>query len=691
MEFESNGAPTEIGLELNKVAVESDEAALDISLGSDKLPDSTSTLKEISANIPIPGEPVNVDVPPEIKKPLGENDPSTWKKKFKRSNSIITIDENSFEDFQTSGLKNEVKGENTTHQRPDSEKVNSMKYNTFKKVPRIFVGSRTHKQLSQLISELKTKTRYNPRTTILGSRDQLCIHPKVSKASNKTESCIELLDKNACHYKHKIGRIMTHPSINGTNRVWDIEDLVTLGKKVKGCPFYASRKIYEGAEVVFCPYNYIIDPLIRKVLDINLKESIIILDEAHNIEDSSRSAGSFEVDEQKLATVKKELDQIIRNRIEGEAHQTLEVIVNYLYDWITSTDNKYTIQEYEAHHCNWTGVDILQKLAEGNITPFLFHDVLKPAFSTAAAHAEKIRKEKENNSEAPSEEIDNSQSPFFHRKCLTTTSLSTLQGLFMVFGFLFKEETHFEDDYQMVLTKKIERTQKSQTVNGKRRKKGISGYMEPEWSFKLAFKCLNPGIIFKDMTDTTRSVILTSGTLSPLNTFASELETDFEVRLEANHVIDKSHVWVGGIPQGPNRVSLKGIYSNWESFHFQDDLGEAICEIAESVPFGVLCFLPAYNTLDKLMHRWKLTKLYNRLAAKKMIFIEPRGSDKVEFENTIGAFYKQIDAVNLQPDDEGRDGAIFFAVFRGKVSEGIDFSDNYCRAVVTIGIPYPAV
>lgn len=78
---------------------------------------------------------------------------------------------------------------------------------------------------------------------------------------------------------------------------------------------------------------------------------LTILCLAHNIEDSSRSAGSFEVDEQKLGMVKKELDQIIRNRIEVQAHQTLEVIVNYLYDWITSPDNNYTVQEYEAHHC----------------------------------------------------------------------------------------------------------------------------------------------------------------------------------------------------------------------------------------------------------------------------------------------------------------------------------------------------
>ena len=31
-----------------------------------------------------------------------------------------------------------------------------------------------------------------------------------------------------------------------------------------------------------------------------------------------------------------------------------------------------------------------------------------------------------------------------------------------------------------------------------------------------------------------------------------------------------------------------------------------------------------------------------------------------------------------------QDGALFFAVFRGKVSEGLDFADNHARAVITV-------
>lgn len=41
-------------------------------------------------------------------------------------------------------------------------------------------------------------------------------------------------------------------------------------------------------------------------------------------------------------------------------------------------------------------------------------------------------------------------------------------------------------------------------------------------------------------------------------------------------------------------------------------------------------------------------------------------------------------------DDSRFKGSIFFAVCRGKVSEGLDFANNNGRAVVITGLPYPA-
>lgn len=38
-----------------------------------------------------------------------------------------------------------------------------------------------------------------------------------------------------------------------------------------------------------------------------------------------------------------------------------------------------------------------------------------------------------------------------------------------------------------------------------------------------------------------------------------------------------------------------------------------------------------------------------------------------------------------------KEGAIFFGVAGGKLSEGVDFADSMARCVVIIGIPYPNI
>ena len=55
---------------------------------------------------------------------------------------------------------------------------------------------------------------------------------------------------------------------------------------------------------------------------------------------------------------------------------------------------------------------------------------------------------------------------------------------------------------------------------------------------KFLFQCLNPAYLFKKIENLgVRSIILTSGTLSPLDSLESELGVDFKIRLENSHVI----------------------------------------------------------------------------------------------------------------------------------------------------------
>ena len=54
-------------------------------------------------------------------------------------------------------------------------------------------------------------------------------------------------------------------------------------KKRNVCPYYASRERSGHSDVIFLPYNYLLDRNIRGSMLANLKESVVILDEAHNV------------------------------------------------------------------------------------------------------------------------------------------------------------------------------------------------------------------------------------------------------------------------------------------------------------------------------------------------------------------------------------------------------------------------
>lgn len=54
--------------------------------------------------------------------------------------------------------------------------------------------------------------------------------------------------------------------------------------------------------------------------------------------------------------------------------------------------------------------------------------------------------------------------------------------------------------------------------------------------------CICISKAFSDLSDSVQSIVLTSGTLSPMGSFSSELGVKFSIQLEANHVINKSQV-----------------------------------------------------------------------------------------------------------------------------------------------------
>ena len=112
---------------------------------------------------------------------------------------------------------------------------------------------------------------------------------------SKNERCKKLLDSKEpgeCGYDWGLQKVIRDPykkgnseRINVENTPWDIEDPIDHGKKKRVC-----RELQETCEIIFCPYSYVIDPRIRSSMDVQLENSVVILDEALNIEDVARSA-----------------------------------------------------------------------------------------------------------------------------------------------------------------------------------------------------------------------------------------------------------------------------------------------------------------------------------------------------------------------------------------------------------------
>lgn len=165
-------------------------------------------------------------------------------------------------------------------------------------VPKIIYASRTHSQLSKVIAELASSI-FKPKMVVLGSRHQLCIHPAVQMGNpaSKNGICRSLVNAGRCkHYENVPSYVANNPH---ANTVADIEEMVNIGKNENVCPYYAARERVTTAEIAFMPYNYLIDSTVRRSLK-DLSGSILIFDEAHNLDSVCADASSFELNETDL-------------------------------------------------------------------------------------------------------------------------------------------------------------------------------------------------------------------------------------------------------------------------------------------------------------------------------------------------------------------------------------------------------
>uniref|UniRef100_A0A1I8EUP1 Helicase ATP-binding domain-containing protein n=1 Tax=Wuchereria bancrofti TaxID=6293 RepID=A0A1I8EUP1_WUCBA len=618
----------------------------------------------------------------------------------------------------------------------------------------IYYGTRTHKQISQVVKEF-SRLPYGKdgvmKHTILASREHMCINPAIRVNDDINSKCKEFISSDGigCSYKNSMRGKYERPSAirrliaqttQKVNYVWDVEDLVEALKcsTPSLCPYFSTaRVLIDDADIIFCPFSYLIDPIIRTNSGLSLKNTIVILDEAHNVEDVCREAVSFTFMERELVgaaadlyekatELEKELAKVdakivaeeglieTQGNRAGRYKECLEMLkghfktvinfLNKILDWFVNvSSNALQLAPMKndrlTYTFNWeklfttfesNDLNIFDKTGKGTA-----YSGLLEAFISITGTGN---------------ENDEFQSYLKHYKPSASTAIC-------VEKFLYFFKSYFRDDnrtsYKLfvcidkpfvpyaqsnifdiannssnsvdILDMSSYDKEKEVWLDSRTR---LKGYREVKYGYRVAisFWCMRPSVAYLDAFKGCRSVILASGTLSPTDTFRTELGTTFQQEMEGNQIIPDEQIFAAVIPSGPSGEKLCGTYRiiNRDD-RFIREISLILSHVCKIIPKGVLCFFSSYRVLDHIYEYMETTGILRQIQNIKLVLKEPRRSSLM---NSVMMQYERaiVNSLDIGPQCTG---ALLMAVFRGKVSEGIDFTDDRARCVMTVGIPFP--
>ncbi|VDN96954.1 unnamed protein product [Rodentolepis nana] len=586
--------------------------------------------------------------------------------------------------------------------------------------PLIIFSSRTHAQLNQAVQAFKDTVYSSHKIGVLGSRDQLCLLPEVvSLESNsaKVYQCRLRVSTRTCEYFRNFdaGRDKLLDSMR-TSKIADIEDLCKFGRDNRACAYYLSREFKSDAEILFMPYNYLLDVKIRSLYGIELTNAIVIFDEAHNIEQVCEDAASATLTSTSLASAIEELrvmGEYIFNLtsgneggldalegVDGFPGQTFAGGIKNQFDLTEPSNNaaqsiglsslltlKGQLLELErlldglgeaASDAGTIkpGEYIFEFLGQAGITPGnqaqtqeLIDQVIAASISMDIAKFRRGR--------GLSHVAEFLQKVFSDKTTGNSLSLLSRQRSASCFRVHIKVELPMAQLFRETAAATTGDVWGNNPIRIGEEEGGGSTKLTK--NVCLSYWCLTPGKAMHELLSlNVRNIILTSGTLYPISSLQAELDLHSAIVLQNPHVINHDQIQLCVLPKAPDSGMLNSSYEYRGNASYHKSLGLTLVNLFRIVPGGVLIFFPSYALMKSCIQSWQNCDIYGRLVDAKKTFIEPR--DKNQFQ--------QITTGYVEAASSGG-GSALFAVMRGKVSEGLDLTDHTSRAVFIVGIAYP--
>ncbi|CAN1729199.1 General transcription and DNA repair factor IIH helicase subunit XPD [Linum perenne] len=566
--------------------------------------------------------------------------------------------------------------------------------------------TRTVHEMEKTLAELKLLHNYQvkhigPAAKILAiglsSRKNLCVNPAVSAAENRDSVDAACRKRTASWVRAAAADNPNVPTCEFFENyeaqssaelppgVYTLEDLRAFGKEKGWCPYFLARHMVQFANVVVYSYQYLLDPKVAGIISKEMqKECVVVFDEAHNIDNVCIEALSVSVRRQTLEGAIRNLARIENeiDRFKATDAGRLRAEYNRLVEGLALRGDLPASDAWLANPA--LPDDILRQAVPGNIRRAEhFLHVLRRLVQYLKGRLDTDNVEKESpvsfvasiNSHAGIDqkalkfcydrlhsllmtlEITDTDD-FLHIQtiCDFATLVGTYARGFSIIIEPFDERMpHIPDPVLQVAS--------------------FSALYLTALVMKLS--CHDASLAIKPVFDRFQSVVITSGTLSPIDLYPRLLNFHPVVSRSFKMSLTRDCICPMVLTRGSDQLPVSTKFDMRSDPGVVRNYGKLLVEMVKIVPDGVVCFFVSYSYMDGIINSWNESGILKDIMQHKLVFIETQ--DVVETTLALDNYRRACDC--------GR-GAVFFSVARGKVAEGIDFDRHYGRLVIMYGVPF---
>ncbi|KAL2939574.1 General transcription and DNA repair factor IIH helicase subunit XPD [Bienertia sinuspersici] len=452
--------------------------------------------------------------------------------------------------------------------------------------------------------------------------------------------------------------------------VYTLQDLRAFGKKKGWCPYFLARHMVQFANVVVYSYQYLLDPKVAGIISKEMqRESVVVFDEAHNIDNVCIEALSVSVRRQTLEGATRNISKMSQEieRFKATDASKLRAEYSRLVEGLAQRGNLPNGDTWLSNPA--LPDDILKEAVPGNIRRAEhFLSVLRRLVQYLKGRLQTENFEKE--------------SPVSFVASLTSQvglDQKTLKFCYdRLHSLMLTLEITDTDEFLNVQT-----ICDFATLVGTYAR-GFSIIIEPFDERMphipdpiLQLSCHDASLAIKPVFERFQTVVITSGTLSPIDLYPRLLNFNPVVSRSFTMSLTRECICPMVLTRGSDQLPVSTKYDMRSDPGVARNYGRLLLEMASVVPDGIVCFFVSYSYMDAIVNTWNETGILKEIMQHKLVFIETQ--DVVETTLALDNYRRACDC--------GR-GAVFFSVARGKVAEGIDFDRHYGRLVIMFGVPF---